>query len=360
MLCFSLLFLAISVDKVFAAPAVKHGMPDLTPLVEKTAPAVVFIENAVNVEQERKPESFGEFVDRMFGGKKEEKQAVEPEEIEKRRAGTGSGFLISPDGYILSNQHVVANADKLLVKMRDGRVFEAKVLGADKMTDVALLKINSSSPLPYLKIGRSADVKAGQWVLAIGSPKGLEDSISFGMVSNAARDIGDYTNYIQMDAAVNPGNSGGAAINLKGEVIGINSAIITTTGGFMGISLAIPIDDALKVAAQLKRDGRVTRGHVGVIVGPVTGKLAKQSGLAYTHGVLIVGVEKGLSAEKAGIRKGDIILRFNDQLIYHFIELARLIGESKPGTMASLLVWRDGREIIVPIMIASNIKKAEK
>lgn len=359
-LCFGLLVVVMPAEKAFAAPTMKNGMPDLAPLVEKTAPAVVLIVNAVDVEPERKPESFGEFVDRIFGGKKEEKQLVLPEEIEKRRAGTGSGFLISPDGYILSNQHVVAGADELLVKMRDGRVFKAKVLGADQMTDVALLKINGGNHLPYLKMGKSANVKAGQWVMAIGSPRGLEDSISFGIVSNVSRDDGTYLHKIQMDAAVNPGNSGGAAINLNGEVIGINSSIITTTGGFMGISLAIPIDEALKVADQLKKHGKVIRGRLGIDVIPLNGKLAKQSGLPFTHGVRIVGVDKGFPAEKADIRKDDIILRFNDQILYRPIELARLIGESMPGTTARLLVWRDGREINVPVMVASNIENGTR
>ena len=348
--------LAIPCGNVFAAPVTINALPDLTPLVEKTAPAVVLIVNAVNVEEERKPVSFGEFVNRIFGGKKEDPQPTSPEEIEKRRAGTGSGFLVSPDGYILTNQHVVAGADALLVKMKDGRLFEAKVLGADQMTDVALLKINSRKSLPYLKLGKSANVKAGQWVLVIGSPRGLEDSVSFGLVSNAARDYGGYLHYIQMDAAVNPGNSGGAAINLNGEVIGINSAIISDTGNFSGISLAIPIDEAVKVANELKKNGRVTRGHIGITMTAVNGKVAKWAHLSYTHGILVVDVEKGLPAEKAGIRADDIILRFNDHNLYRPIELVRLIGESVPGTMVRLLVWRDGREFNVPVMITSNVE----
>ena len=351
--CFGLSIIALSAGNVFAAPVTANGMPDLTPLVEKTAPAVVLIVNAVNVEQDRKQESFGEFVNRIFAGKKETRSEV-PEEIEKRGASTGSGFLISPDGYILSNQHVVADADELLVKMRDGRVFKAKVLGADEMTDVALLKINGGNHLPYLKMGRSADVRAGQWVMAIGSPKGLEDSVSFGIVSNAARDNGQYLHSIQMDAAVNHGNSGGAAINLKGEVIGINSAIITTTGGFMGISLAIPIDDALKVAEQLKKNGRVTRGYIGVGVDTVTGKMAKWAGLPYTQGVLVRDVRKGFSAEKAGIEVNDIILQFNDSKLCRAIDLVRFVGKSEQGTIAHLLVWREGRKINIPVMISSD------
>lgn len=357
---FSLFILAIPVRKAFCAPAMMNGMPDLAPLVEKTAPAVVFIVRAVNVEQKRKPESFGEFVGRIFGEEKKEKRPVLPEEIEKRRDGTGSGFIITSDGYILTNQHVVSGTDGLLVKMRDGRVFSAKVLGADEETDVALLKINSSRPLPYLKMGKSADVKAGQWVMAIGSPKGMEDSVSFGIVSNAARDDGDYLHKIQMDVAVNPGNSGGAAINMNGEVIGINSSIFTNTGSFMGISFAIPIDDALKVADQLRKNGRVTRGYIGIGMVPVNGKMAKQAGLPFTHGLQVVETRKGFSAEKAGIKVNDILLRFNNQILYRPIELIRLVGESTLGTMVNLLVWRDGREIKVPVMITSSLENGLK
>ena len=356
MIWFGLFILAIPADKAFCAPAMMNGMPDLVPLVEKAAPAVVLIAVAVNVDQERKPESFGEFVGRIFGGKKEEKQTFFPEEIEKRQAGTGSGFLITPDGYILTNQHVVSGADELLVKMRNGRTFKAKVLGADQVTDVALLKINGGKNLPYLKMGKSANVKAGQWVMAIGSPRGFEDSVSLGIVSNVARDLGRYLHDIQMDVAVNPGNSGGPAINMAGEVIGINSAIYSETGLFAGISLAIPIDDALKVAEQLKKNGRVSRGYIGVGVDTVTGKMAKWAGLPYTQGVLVREVRKGFSAEKAGIEVNDIILQFNDSKLRRSIDLVRFVGKSEQGTIAHLLVWRKGRKINIPVMISSDIE----
>lgn len=351
-----LFIVMLPAQNILAAPAMVNGLPDLTKLVEKTAPAVVLIVMAANVEKEQKPESFGDFVNRIFGGEKKEKQRAIPEEIEKRKMGTGSGFLVSPDGYILTNQHVVDGMDALLIKMRNGQVFEAKVLGADQLSDVALLKIDSSSNFPYLKMGRSADVKAGQWVVAIGSPRGLEDSVSFGIVSNTSRDISLYYPSIQMDAAVNPGNSGGPAINMAGEVIGINSAIEPSAHHFAGISYAIPIDGALKVANDLGKYGKVKRGIIGIDIAKVDGKLAKHVGLSYTHGLQVVGVAKGSSAEKAGIKAKDILLRFNNRVLHYPLELVRLVGDSTAGTKAHFLVWREGREIDVPVMIATNIE----
>ena len=192
--------------------------------------------------------------------------------------------------------------------------------------------------------------------MAIGSPRGFEDSVSLGIVSNVARDLGRYLHDIQMDVAVNPGNSGGPAINMAGEVIGINSAIYSETGLFAGISLAIPIDDALEVAEQLKKNGRVSRGYIGVGVDTVTGKMAKWAGLPYTQGVLVREVRKGFSAEKAGIEVNDIILQFNDSKLRRAIDLVRFVGKSERGTIAQLLVWREGRKINIPVMISSDIE----
>ncbi|WP_462370208.1 S1C family serine protease [Oxalobacter formigenes] len=353
--CLGLSIVALSAGNVFAAPVTVNGMPDLTPLVEKTSPAVVFIMNNVNVQPRRKPESFQEFVSRVFGEEKDQKRETLPEEKEKITAYGGSGFIISPDGYILTNQHVVEGADELVVKLKDNRYFKARLLGADKTTDVALLKISSKRDLPYLKMGKSANVKAGQWVVAIGSPRFMEDSVSFGVVSNKSRERGEYLPFIQMDVAVNPGNSGGPAINMAGEVIGINSQIVTKSGGFAGISLAIPIDDALKIANELKLNGSVTRGYVGIITSAMDAHLAKSMRFSYPNGVFVDGIEKGTPAERAGIEPRDIILQFNNRVLYHPLELIRLIGESKPGEIAHFQIWRSGKEFTIPVVIAKKM-----
>ncbi len=348
-------FILIPFGNIFAAPVTSGGLPDLAPLVEKTTPAVVFIMNTVNLEEKKRPESFQEFISRIFGAKQDEKQADVSKAPEKVLASGGSGFIISPDGYILTNQHVVAGADELVVKMKDGRYFPAKLLGADKTTDVALLKISSKRVLPYLKMGKSSDVKAGQWVMAIGSPLFMEDSVSFGVVSNKSRERGEYLPFIQMDVAVNHGNSGGPAINMAGEVIGINSQIVSETGGFAGISLAIPIDDALKIAGELKKNGRVTRGYIGINTWAMDKQLSESMHFSHAYGVFISGVVKGTPADKAGLKPNDIILQFDNRKVSHPLELIRLTGESKPGTIKRLIVWRNGREFNVPIVIAKKI-----
>lgn len=353
--CLGLSIVALSVGNVFAAPVTANGMPDLTPLVEKTSPAVVFIMNNVDVKEQKKPESFPEFVSRVFGAKKDQKQEVSSGEKEKILASGGSGFIISPDGYILTNQHVVEGADELMVKLKDNRIFRARLLGADKTTDVALLKISSKRDLPYLKMGKSANVKAGQWVVAIGSPLFMQDSVSFGVVSNKSRERGQYLPFIQMDVAVNHGNSGGPAINMAGEVIGINSRIVTETGGFAGISLAIPIDDVLKIANELKLNGSVTRGYIGITTSAMDTRLAKSMHFSYPNGIFVDDIVKGAPAEKAGMKPQDIILQFNSHSVYHPLELIRLIGESKPGEIAHLQIWRSGREFTIPVVIAKKM-----
>ncbi len=359
--CFGLSIMVLSAGNVFSAPVAANGMPDLTPLVEKTSPAVVFIMNNVNVQPRRKPESFLEFVSRVFGAENDRKGKTLPdEEKEKILASGGSGFIISPDGYILTNQHVVEGADELVVKLKDNRYFKARLLGADKTTDVALLKISSRSDLPYLKMGKSANVKAGQWVVAIGSPRFMEDSVSFGVVSNKSRDRGEYLPFIQMDVAVNPGNSGGPAINMAGEVIGINTRIVSKSGGFAGISLAIPIDDALKIAKELKMSGSVTRGYIGMTTSAMDTRLAKSMHFAYPNGVFVDGIKKGTPAERAGIEPRDIILQFNSHPVYHPLELIRLTGDSKPGEIVHLRIWRSGREFTVPVVIAKKMMNGAK
>ena len=255
--------------------------------------------------------------------------------------GVGSGFIISADGFLLTNHHVVEGADEIYVTLTDKREFKGKLIGSDRRTDVALVKIDSSS-LPSLRIGDPARLRVGEWVVAIGSPFGLENTVTAGIVSAKGRDTGDYLPFIQTDVAVNPGNSGGPLINLRGEVVGINSQIYSRTGGFMGISFAIPIDEAMRVGDQLRATGRVTRGRIGVGIAEVTKDVAEPLGLARAGGALVRNVESGGPAEKAGIEVGDIILKFDGKPIERSSDLPRLVGNTRPGSKVPVTVWRKG------------------
>ena len=255
--------------------------------------------------------------------------------------GVGSGFIISGDGYILTNAHVIEGADDVYVRLTDKREFKAKVIGTDRRTDVALVKIEGSD-LPKLTIGDSSRIRVGEWVIAIGSPFGLDNTVTAGIVSANARDTGDYLPLIQTDVAVNPGNSGGPLINMRGEVVGINSQIYSRSGGYMGISFAVPIDEAMRIAEQLKTTGRVTRGRIGVQIGEVTKEVAESLGLPRAHGALVQRIESGAPADKSGMEAGDIILRFNGTTIEKSSDLPRLVGRTPPGTRASVTVWRKG------------------
>jgi serine protease Do len=265
--------------------------------------------------------------------------------------GVGSGFITSADGYIMTNAHVVDGASDVYVMLTDKREFKAKIIGADKRTDVALLKIEGSN-LPRLTMGDSDKIRAGEWVLAIGSPFGLDNTVTAGIVSAKARDTGDYLPLIQTDVAVNPGNSGGPLINLKGEVVGINSQIYSRSGGFMGISFAVPIDEALRVADQLKSGGRVTRGRIGVQIGEVTKEVAESLGLAKAQGALVSRVEAAGPAEKGGIEAGDIIQKLNGVVIDRPNDLPRMVGSIKPGSRATVTVWRKGASRDVTLTVA--------
>jgi len=250
----------------------------------------------------------------------------------------------------MTNAHVVADAETIYVTLPDKREFKAKLIGADKRTDVALLKIEAMG-LPRLTLGDSDKVRAGEWVLAIGSPFGLDNSVTAGIVSAKGRDTGDYLPFIQTDVAVNPGNSGGPLINLRGEVIGINSQIYSRSGGYMGISFAIPIDEAMRVTEQLKTAGRVTRGRIAVAIGDVTKEVADSLGLGRARGALVGSVEPGGPAEKAGIEPGDIILKFNGREIEKASDLPRMVGDTKPGTKVPLQLWRKGATRDVSITV---------
>ncbi|KIG04510.1 DegQ family serine endoprotease [Caballeronia concitans] len=269
----------------------------------------------------------------------------------EQSSGVGSGFILSTDGYVMTNAHVVDDADTIYVTLTDKREFKARLVGVDERTDVAVVKISAAN-LPAITIGDSNKVRVGEWVLAIGSPFGLDNTVTAGIVSAKGRDTGDYLPFIQTDVAVNPGNSGGPLINMAGEVIGINSQIYSRTGGFMGISFAIPIDEAMRVADQLKTSGKVVRGRIAVAIGEVTKDVADSLGLAKAQGALVSSVESGGPADKAGVQPGDIILKFNGTNVETATDLPRMVGDSKPGTKATITIWRKGQSRDLPITIA--------
>lgn len=340
------------VAAAMAAPAVV-GLPDFTHIVDRTGPGVVNIrttERAKIVQRGEPDDEMQEFFRRFFGAPIPRQQLPNAPRNNSKNGnapqkeplhGVGSGFLISADGYILTNAHVVEDASDVYVVLTDKREFKAKIIGSDARTDVALLKIEGSN-LPRLLMGDSDKIRAGEWVLAIGSPFGLESTVTAGIVSAKARDTGDYLPLIQTDVAVNPGNSGGPLINLQGEVVGINSQIYSRSGGFMGISFAVPIDEALRVADQLKSSGRVTRGRIGVQIAEVTKDVAESLGLSKVQGALVQRVESGSPAQKAGLEAGDIVLKFNGVAIEKLGDLPRLVGSAKPGSRAVATIWRKG------------------
>jgi serine protease Do len=265
--------------------------------------------------------------------------------------GVGSGFILSGDGFVMTNAHVVEGADEVIVTLTDKREFKAKIIGADQRTDVAVVKIDGSS-LPAVKIGDVNRVKVGEWVMAIGSPFNLENTVTAGIVSAKQRDTGDLVPFIQTDVAINPGNSGGPLLNLRGEVIGINSQIYSRTGGFMGISFAIPIDEAVSVSEQLRANGRVIRGRIGVTIGPVTKDVAESIGLGKSIGAFVNSVETGGPAEKAGVEPGDIITKVDGKPVERSGDLPRIIGRTKPGTKSSLQVFRRGNYRDISVNVA--------
>ncbi|TSE34179.1 DegQ family serine endoprotease [uncultured Azonexus sp.] len=332
-----------------AAPRVT-GLPDFTVLVEEVGPSVV---NIRTVERVRRDESMGDDVEeqmreffRRFGiplpPGAVPRGPQGPDRVpEQRQRGVGSGFIYSADGFILTNAHVVDGAEEVIVTLPDKREFKARVVGFDRRTDVAVVKIDATGLKP-VRIGDVERLKVGEWVMAIGSPFGLDNTVTAGIVSAKQRDTGDFLPFIQTDVAINPGNSGGPLINMRGEVVGINSQIYSRSGGFMGISFAIPIDEAVRVAEQLKATGKVTRGRIGVAIEPVDKELAESLGLPKAIGALVRGVEDGSPAAKAGIEPGDIILRFDGKPIEKSADLPRIVGNTKPGTRAAVEVWRRG------------------
>jgi serine protease Do len=361
----AVLLLASAVILLPAKPAwaqQTRGLPDFTDLVEQVGPSVVNIRTMEKVTvrpgaDNGMDEDMQEFL-RRFGvpipnaprqGPKPNKPQQEEEEEQPR--GVGSGFIITSDGFVLTNAHVVDGADEVIVTLTDKREFKARIVGADKRTDVAVVKIEASG-LPAVKMGDVGRLKVGEWVMAIGSPFGLENTVTAGIVSAKQRDTGDYLPFIQTDVAINPGNSGGPLINMRGEVVGINSQIASRSGGYMGISFAIPIDEATRVSEQLRANGRVTRGRIGVQIDQVTKEVAESIGLGKPQGALVRGVEAGSPAEKAGVEAGDIIIKFDGKPIEKSIDLPRMVGSTKPGTRSALTVFRRGSTKDLSITVA--------
>ena len=264
----------------------------------------------------------------------------------------GSGFIVSADGYILTNAHVVDGADEVTVRLTDKREFRAKVIGSDLRTDVALIKIEASN-LPKVTIGKPDQLKVGEWVAAIGSPFGFDNSITAGIVSAKGRSLPqeNYVPFIQTDVAINPGNSGGPLFNMKGEVVGINSQILSRTGGYMGLSFAIPIDVAIDISDQLRAGGKVSRGWLGVVIQEVTKELAESFGLSRPMGALIAGVEKGSPADKAGLEASDVVLKFDGKTVESSSELPRLVAAAKPGKRVLVQVWRKGASKDIALIV---------
>lgn len=340
-----------------AAPVGAQGLPDFTDLVEKVGPAVVGIRTTERARASRgtgeMDEDMLEFF-RRFGipaPQRPNPRAPQQPDAEPQTRGVGSGFVLSADGFVMTNAHVIDGADEVIVTLTDSREFKAKVIGADKRSDVALVKIEASG-LPTVRIGDVNKLKVGEWVIAIGSPFGLESTVTAGIVSAKARDTGDLVKLIQTDVAINPGNSGGPLINMRGEVVGINSQIYSRSGGYMGISFAIPIDEATRVSDSLRTSGRVIRGRIGVAIGPVTKEVAESIGLGKPVGALVSNVEAGGPADKAGVEAGDIITKVDGRPVEKFGDLPRMVGMAKPGAKAVLQVFRRGayRDISVAVV----------
>ncbi len=330
------------------------SIPDFADLVERASPAVVNIRTTekVMVQQTQGgipglPDDQAEFFRRFFGvpipGSPNQPKQPQPNPNKPQEAdrGVGSGFIIDSNGLVLTNAHVVEGATTIYVTLTDKREFKAKLLGMDKRTDVAVVKIDARD-LPKLPLGDSSRVRVGEWVIAIGSPFGLENTVTAGIVSAKSRDTGDYLPFIQTDVAVNPGNSGGPLLNTAGQVIGINSQIFSRSGGYMGISFAIPIDEAMRVADQLRSNGKMVRGRIGVALGEMMKEVAESLGLGKPRGAYVRNVEPGGPAATGGIESGDVILNFNGRDIARSTDLPRVVGETKPGTSATVQVWRKG------------------
>ncbi|RST54917.1 DegQ family serine endoprotease [Variovorax sp. DXTD-1] len=346
-----------------------RGLPDFADLVEQVGPAVVGIRTVEKVSSRsggggEMDEEMQEFFRRFFGqplpgnprpGPRPNRP--QPQEEERPR-GVGSGFILTADGYVMTNAHVIEDASEILVTLTDKREFKAKLIGADKRSDVAVVKIEATG-LPVVKVGDISKLRVGEWVMAIGSPFGLENTVTAGIVSAKQRDTGDLVPLIQTDVAINPGNSGGPLINLRGEVVGINSQIYSRSGGYMGISFSIPIDEAIRVSDQLRTTGRVSRGLIGVTIGSVSKDVAESLGLGKARGAVVSSVVPGSAADKAGVREGDIITKYGDKVIETPSDLSRSVASTKPGVKSTLTVFRNGSSRELSITVAEGDPEAK-
>jgi len=328
------------------------ALPDFASLAKKLGPAVVNI-STTQVRRTAEPapapfgdgDPFGQFWERFFGG--------EFPRGPQRQSGLGSGFVIDRDGTILTNYHVVDGAQKIVVKLSDGRSFDAKVLGKDQKTDIAIIKIDTGQDLPAATLGDSDRLEVGEWVMAIGNPFGLDHTVTSGIVSAKGRHIGagPYEDFIQTDASINPGNSGGPLINLRGEVVGINTAIFSQSGGNIGIGFAIPTNLVKELLPNLKDNGKVVRGYLGVTIQKITPEIAESLGTNQSSGALVADVAKAGPAERAGIKTGDVIVEFNGKEIKDSGELPLLAARTAPGKQAQLKILRNGKELTLPLTV---------
>ncbi len=348
-----------------------RSLPDFTELVEQVGPSVVNIRTmekiSVRSHGGMMDEDMLEFFKRfglptpIIPGPRQAPRQNRPQQEEEQPRGVGSGFILTSDGYIMTNAHVVDGADDVFVTLTDKREFKAKIIGTDKRSDVAVVKIDATG-LPAVKVGDVSRLRVGEWVVAIGSPFGLESTVTAGIVSAKQRDTGEYLPLIQTDVAINPGNSGGPLINMRGEVVGINSQIYSRSGGYMGISFSIPMDEAVRVSDQLRSSGRVSRGRIGVQIDQVSKDVAESIGLGKPTGALVRAVEAGSPADKAGVEAGDVIIRFDGKTIEKSSDLPRMVGGTKPGSKSTLTVFRRGatKELSVTIAEVEADKPAVK
>jgi len=363
------LALAGGVQAQAAAPAAS-GLPDFTGIVQKNAPAVVHVEAKFSGKKQAKARAGSRGMPDMpggGGGDDDDDPSMEmfrrffgmpqmPSPEEQQHTSLGSGFIISADGYVLTNSHVVEGADAITVRLQDRRVLTAKVVGSDPQYDIALLKVDAKGGLPAVSVGDSRSLKPGQWVLAIGSPFGFDYTVTQGIVSAVGRNLGSqdqpYTSFIQTDVPINRGNSGGPLFDLQGRVVGVNSQIYSNTGGYQGVAFSIPIDVAMNVVKQIKEKGYVSRGQLGVMVQQVSDDMVKALKLENANGAAVTQVNKGSAADKAGIHAGDVILAYNGQSINSSADLPPLVGQTPPGTKATLEILRDGKKESVPVTVA--------